>query len=294
MSAPFDVEPETPNALDGAGIFSSYDDGIAALGSGDGFEIVCATAAAALDTLGFVVDPFGSLFSAGAGWIMEHVGFLSDLLGVLAGDPDEVVAEARSWHRVSVELSAVAAAQQGLAVTGAVPWTGEAADAYRQAAQQRAERMAEVSAQVDLFATALITSAAYVGTVRSVVRDAIADFIAEVVKWLLLGSFLALVTSGVSLAAAIGWAITDAIVLAGRLAERIARLLEALADAGGAVGGLASGVLRAGRWTAENAGALRAGAEPVNDRLGGEGLGAVVEAGKQASTTTIEEPPPGS
>lgn len=293
MSTAFSVEPEGPGMVDGAGIFSSFDDFDTAIHGDNGFEIVFAGIGVALDSLGFVVDPFGSLFAAGAGWVMEHVGFLSEPLGVLAGDPEEVKAQAQSWHRVSVELSAVAAAQQGLSVTGPVPWTGEAADAYRQAARLRAERMAGIAEQVDLFATVLISSAAAVGTVRSIVRDLIADFIADVVKWILLGGFLALVTSGVSLLTSIGWAITDAILLAGRIAERIARLLEAMAEAGHAASGLASGILQASRWTAENAGALRVGAVPVDDFFG-DAPGLVNELGKQATTTGIEDPPPGS
>jgi hypothetical protein len=292
MSTPFSVEPDDPELLDGAGIFSSFNDLDTALHNGDGFEIAFAGIGVALDSLGFVIDPFGSLFAAGAGWLMEHIGFLSEPLGVLAGDPDEVEAQAQSWHRVSVELSAVAAAQQGLTVTGPVPWTGEAADAYRQAARLRAERMAGIAEQVDLFAGLLISSAAFVGTVRSIVRDLIAEFIADVVKWILLGGFLALVTSGISLLASIGWAITDAIVLAGRIAERIARLLEAMAEAGHAASGLASRILQASRWTAETAGAIRVGAVPVDDFVG-DVPGRVNELGKQATTAEIEDPPPG-
>jgi hypothetical protein len=153
--------------------------------------------------------------------------------------------------------------------------------------------MAGIAEQVDLFATMLISSAAVVGTVRSIVRDLIANFIADVVKWILLGGFLALVTSGVALLAAIGWVIADAILLAGRIAERIARLLEALAEAGHATSGLASGILQASRWTAENAGALRVGAVPVDEFIG-KAPGRVNELGKQATTADLEDPPPGS
>ncbi|MCO1657468.1 WXG100 family type VII secretion target [Pseudonocardia humida] len=294
MTAPVSTEPEPPKALEGAGVFSSVDDLGTAVHSGDGFEIAFAGLGVALDGLGFVVDPFGALLEAGAGWLMEHVWFLSEPMGVLAGDPNEVKAQAQSWHRVSVELSAIAAAQRGLAVTGPVPWTGEAAEAYRQAVEQRAARMSETAEQVDRFATLLITSAAGVGTVRSIVRDLIAEFIADVVEWILLGSLLSLLTSGVSLAASIGWVIVDATLLAGRIAERIARLLETMAEAGHAAGGLAAGVLQAARWTGETAGAVRAGAVPVDALVEGREVASVVELGKQSTTAELAGPPPAS
>ena len=62
----------------------------------------------AAEAVGVVVDPIGALASWGVGWAMEHVKPLSDLLDMLTGDPDQVMAYAQTWHNISVHTSSTA------------------------------------------------------------------------------------------------------------------------------------------------------------------------------------------
>lgn len=53
------------------------------------------------------LDPFGAILAAGVGWLMEHVGPLSDALDSLTGDPDQIKAHSETWKNIAVELGDV-------------------------------------------------------------------------------------------------------------------------------------------------------------------------------------------
>jgi hypothetical protein len=72
-----------------------------AIDSGDWAAGVLGVAGAAMDALMVVADPFGSIFAAGVGWLMEHVGPLKDALDKLAGNPDVITAHSQTWQNVS-------------------------------------------------------------------------------------------------------------------------------------------------------------------------------------------------
>ena len=54
----------------------------AALGAAIGLGVV----ASAVDTVKFVLNPLGSLISAGLGWLIKHVSFLREPLDMLMGE----------------------------------------------------------------------------------------------------------------------------------------------------------------------------------------------------------------
>jgi hypothetical protein len=297
MTAPAPPLPpdQGPSDYEGAGLLSSIDDLNSAIASGDGFRIAFAEAGVALDALGFVADPFGSLISAGVGWAFEHIGFLSELLDRLAGNPWQIKAEAQSWHEVALGLAAAAGAQRDLAMPGSIGWTGDAGDAYRWAAGVRAERTTAIAGDADRFAVLLINTGAAVGTLRSIVRDLIADLVAEVVAWAVGAAVTAALTGGLSVGAMMGWAVLRAVSLAQDIARRIADLLQTLADAGHAVSGLAQGMLDSARRIADVAGTLHAGAGPVDELIDdGTVIPELVELGKQTTSADLEDPPTGS
>ncbi|MBV1852022.1 hypothetical protein [Catellatospora tritici] len=54
------------------------------------------------ETAVWVLDPLGALVTAGFGWCVEHVEPLSQTLDWLAGDPDQISANAQTWHNLAV------------------------------------------------------------------------------------------------------------------------------------------------------------------------------------------------
>ena len=207
-------------------------------------------------------QPLDSLFEAGIGWLIEHVDFLSEPLDALAGDPDEVLAQARAWHAVSAELAATAIGYREAAATAAGGWDGAAADAYAMAVDRCTVAMDGSARDAEQLSTLVATTGALVGTVRALIRDAIASFLSNVIQWVIAALAAAAVTAGFSLAALVAAIVEQAISLARTFVRRISELLDMLQTAGSTVRQLgealrdtAAGLASATRHTAGDMGA---------------------------------------
>ena len=210
--------PAPVSATEGAGVVSSWADLGAAIGADDldPAAITFTAAAAGLDTLGAVLQPFDSLLRAGLGWLIEHIDFLRQPLDALAGDPTEVLAQSRNWHHVAAELRATAADYRDAVVPG---WDGAAAEAYRRATDELVGALREASAQADELSLLILATGAAVGTVRATIRDTITEFLSLVLRYLLAASTLAFLTAGGSLATVV----LTVVVRALEVAEDICR-----------------------------------------------------------------------
>lgn len=186
---------------------------------------------AALNAIGIIANPLSGLLSAGAGMLIEHVGFLEEPLNDLAGDPDAIEAVAQTWA-VEVRTELLQARDGYAASVTAVGdgWTNEAAEAYQVAAAHLQEAIIGMEAGAVGVADAVRGAGVIVATIRTVIRDIVADLVGELVA-----SFLASVASswftlGGSVAAFISWAVYRSTVVAGRLAGKIANLIQRLND----------------------------------------------------------------
>jgi hypothetical protein len=289
--APWD---EAPGALEGAGVVSSWGDAVES-DKGDPFEVVFTGTAAALDTLGFVADPLGSLFGAGLGWLIEHLSILREPLDALAGDPVQITSAANAWHKVSVEMAAVATELRGPGAAASGPaapppgWEGAACEGYGAAVADRAGRIDFVGRQCDQLAVSLLKQGALVGTARSLMRDSLVDLVTSAIEWAATGALAAAVTGGMSLVAAAGGILARAAELGTRFGRWVAELLNTLADAGHALSGLAGGVRDAARAAGGTGVRLKEWAAPLDETIGDVPLGdEFIEAGKQFSKTDPE------
>jgi hypothetical protein len=263
---------QTPETLEGAGVVSSWAD-LVESDKGDPFEVVFTGTAAALDTLGFVADPLGSLFGAGLGWLIEHLAFLREPLDALTGDPLQIQSAAKAWHKVSLELAAVATDLRGPGAATSGPaapptgWEGVASDGYGAAVGDRAGRIEFVGVQCDQLAVSLLKQGALVGTVRSLIRDGIVDLVTSAISWAATGLLAAAVTGGTSLLAAAGGILARAAELGAQFGRWVADLLDTLADAGHALSGLAGRVRDAARVAGGRGAQLKEWAEPVSETI---------------------------
>lgn len=291
MTGSLVVEPtdgaEPWSSLEGGGVASSWADVGSAVGAGDPFQAAFALAAAGLDTLGAVADPFDAVVGSAVGYAIEHVAFLREPLDALAGDPRRITAHAQSWHNAGTELRDVAA---GCRQAGAASseWQGAAGDAHRHALTDHAQRLDAVAGRSEQLAGLLVGTGAAVGTVRALVRDMIADFLAAAVERLLLTTLTAAVSGGVSALAGVGWLVWEAVQLADRIADRIAALLTTLSAAGGAAGRLADDMIDAAARAIDLASAVQHRARVLDEAFAAVPAAEVAEAGKQL---TKAEPP---
>ena len=268
------------SATEGAGVVSSWADLGSALGAEhvDAGQVAVAVADAGLDTLGVALHPFDGLAQAGFGWLIEHVEFLREPLDALAGDPAEVIAQARGWHRVAVELRSAAAEHRAAPVAG---WAGIAADGYRGSAEALAAAMEAEAEQAAELSQLVLATGAGVATVRALIRDAIADFLATVLQYLLAAGTLAFLTAGGSLATVVLTIVSRALQLAETICRRLRQALDALAAAGGAAGRIGAAMQQAVDGARAAAPGARAVAEVVDRSAADVGAPIVVEAGTQ-------------
>ncbi|WP_051114770.1 RHS repeat-associated core domain-containing protein [Actinokineospora enzanensis] len=189
-----------------------------------------------------VANPFGALFAAGAGWLMEHFEPLRRALDWLAGKPDVIAAYGQTWDNVARELDAIRADHEAAVRADLTGWQGPAADAYRQTSAGLTDALTSASSVTDGLSTATTIMGSLVDMVRSTVRDLIARLVGDAVQWLLEEAFtLGLATPVVigQVAAAVSNAMAKVSRLLGKVTDAIGKvtpLLKKLQDLFGKIG----------------------------------------------------------
>ncbi|MEV6302201.1 hypothetical protein AB0M02_22485 [Actinoplanes sp. NPDC051861] len=179
---------------------------------------------ATLDTLALAMDPLGTLAAWGVAWLIEHVRPLQEGLDWLAGNADEVTAQATTWSQVA---AAVEAARQSFAdriQTELVGWSGATAEAYRAHAGTQLTVLQGLSTATGGIASAVEGAGLVVGLVRSLVRDLIAQFVGTLA--VRLPQWLAM--EGLSLGVATPLVASQVAGLVARWVNEIQRFLRAL------------------------------------------------------------------
>ncbi|WP_290856847.1 hypothetical protein [Hamadaea sp.] len=146
------------------------------------------TVGGALDVLGMVIDPLGSLVAWGVSWLMEHVKPLKEALDWLAGNPDEISAHAQTWENVAKYVMDTQKYYADAIKAETASWIGPSGDAYRQHAGEHLNVMEGISKAAHGIHYAVMGAGLIVGLVRGIVRDLIAQFIgtlaARLPQWL--------------------------------------------------------------------------------------------------------------
>ncbi|HVH24001.1 MAG TPA: hypothetical protein VNA11_16245 [Pseudonocardia sp.] len=295
MTSLAEAEPPATDAVEGAGVVSSWADLIAALSAErvDADRVCFAAAGAGLDTLGAALYPFNALLRAGLGWLFEHIAFLREPLDVLAGDPDAVLAQARHWDQVAAELRYAATDYRA----GTAPdWHGLAADGHRQAVDELGAALSSGADQADALGRLILLTGAAVGTTRAWVRDTITDFVAMVVQYLLAAGTLAFLSAGGSLAGVVVAVVVRALEVAENIARRLRQLLEALAAAEGLAGRIGTAVRGIARRIEAARPAAQAAGRELSEAADRARAPLLIDSGKQLTDAIADhhrrpEPP---
>jgi hypothetical protein len=132
---------------------------------------------AALDVLGLVTDPLGTLVSWGVAWLLDHVKPLSEALDALAGNPAQIAANAQTWRNVSDQLATASRGYADSTVTHLGTWNGAARAAYDGHATELVGALGALSGAAHTMSSIVQGSGELVALVRTLVRDAIAEFV---------------------------------------------------------------------------------------------------------------------
>ena len=108
------------------------------------------------DLASAAVDPFGTLMSSVAGFLMEHIQPLKDMLDSIAGDPPVIQSYADTWGNVAKALGDRKTDFDNAVKTGTTGWTGEAADAYRKSAAEHGDALAGAATVAGAISTAVM------------------------------------------------------------------------------------------------------------------------------------------
>ncbi|MEU4161167.1 hypothetical protein [Actinoplanes sp. NPDC026670] len=131
-----------------------------------------------LNALAVAVDPLGTLFAWGVGWLMEHVQPLRDALDWLAGKPDEIAAHAATWRNVSAAAMETHQRYASAIRTQTAGWQGASGDAYRTHAGRQLAAIDGIATATNAISYAIEGAGLLVALVREIVRDLIAQFVA--------------------------------------------------------------------------------------------------------------------
>ncbi|GAA2673980.1 hypothetical protein GCM10010428_34120 [Actinosynnema pretiosum subsp. pretiosum] len=205
---------------------------VTAVSKGDFAEGLMNVAGGALGVSGFLADPLAGLFSAGFGWLMEHVWFLKEPLDWLTGDQQQLDVMTKTWGNVGTRFDQVANDLKGWVGADAAQWEGDEFRAYERWAKDRADSYAAVGSGASAVSVLVTVCKTILNVVRGIVRDLIAEaagkFVSICIRW---GPAMAAFGAGV--AGAVAECVTLAIGYARKIMDWCKRLSTAFRNAQG-------------------------------------------------------------
>ncbi|QYN20409.1 WXG100 family type VII secretion target [Amycolatopsis sp. DSM 110486] len=225
----------------GAGIVNTIDVLQAAVHNNDKVTEGIAGAGLALDVLGLAIDPLGTVFAAGIGWLIEHVTPFRVPLDMLMGDPDGITV---ATNAIGNEKDKVDGWSQDLKNDlGALmdSWSGDAADKFKENTDGLAEGLTALGNSLESAKKTMSICGAVIGAIRGIIRD----FIASVLGGILAGAIAAVAampfTFGSSIGIFLGTVVATVAIAMGKIATQIAKLTKQLSSAAKGIKDLGKG-----------------------------------------------------
>lgn len=214
----------------GAGLFYDAAATAEAFQGGDWVGIGVSVAGDALDVLSFVEDPLTGLLSAGIGWLMEHISFVSEMLDYLAGNAELVMEKEQTWNNVHGALQKTAQDYQASSAATTSIFTGQAGDLYRTSVQNYTKAASGAAEEAATAAKAMGVAGAIVGTTRGIVRDLISRFVAQAIEKAVVALATSWCSFGASVAAYIADEIGEASATAAAEGSKVSKLVSELRE----------------------------------------------------------------
>ncbi|MDI1460614.1 WXG100 family type VII secretion target [Catellatospora sp. KI3] len=208
----------------GIGIAESVDMIVTGVEDGSWVDGVLGGVGTVAESAVWVLDPVGALVTAGFGWCVEHIEPLSQALDWLAGDPDQVAANAQTWHNVAVEHAGIADLYNRAVAHQIQDWDGPAATAYRHQANETLNLLVGLTRAAEGMKAIVAMSGSVVALVRTLVRDLIGELVSILLARLPLWTAETVGTLGI----AAPYVVAQVTALVAKWGARITRLLRAL------------------------------------------------------------------
>nr|WP_207631450.1 MULTISPECIES: hypothetical protein [unclassified Actinopolyspora] len=217
-----EAEPDSQKWEDGLMVVDFAVDSGRAVGNEDWCEAGITATAAGLDLAAVAADPFDALLTSVFAWFMEHVSPLPEMLDALAGNHDQVQANAHTWANISDKLKQAADDMKQAVDTDTAGWNGPAGDCYRMFGSGEAKLIEGAAESAKTVGSAVSAAGTALLIVRTTVRDMIASAMSELVTYLIRSSAAA----GLSLGAATPLLIADGVRIVAKWASKISKWVD--------------------------------------------------------------------
>ncbi|MEY7974275.1 hypothetical protein AB8O38_19975, partial [Saccharomonospora xinjiangensis] len=225
---PKDVITDTPTA--GSGIVDATYLLAQAIKDNDTTSIAIGSVGLALDLLGLVFDPLGTVLTAGIGWLIEHVTPFRWPLDLMMGDPEGVSAAQEAIAAQKAKLDAWSEKLPTELDTLMKEWAGAAADAFKASMEGVAAQLKELGGYVESAAKNMGIAGAIIGAVRGTVRDFIAATLAGIIAGAIAAAAAMPFTFGASIPIFLTTCLATVGIALGKIATKIADLARRLKD----------------------------------------------------------------
>lgn len=222
VAAPIASEP---SAFGGAYLLQDGAEIANAIQSGNWVEGGVAVFTTALDTVGMVIDPIGTLIANGLGWVLDHIEPLRGWLQDLSGNASEVQAFGQTWtnaagrlQQVGTELHHQLGDLDGL--------SGATIDAYSAHVRDLASNLSATGQWAGAVGSGLQIASTLVQAVYELVRDAISQVVGTAIS----AAITTAATVGFGAPLAIGQIVTKVTAMATRIGSFVTRLLRSLRE----------------------------------------------------------------
>lgn len=224
----------------------------AAFGEGNWAGGLLNLANAGLAVAQTAIDPFGTLASSVAGFLLDYMPPLPQALDILAGNPALVESIGNTWMNVGERMKGLSADLQAAAQDVAGSWRGVAGDAYRTALMALAVAMEQAGTAYHMLGIGYGIASAVVEVVREITKNIIADLVGRLIVYvaetgatlgvalpIVIGQAVTAITKTVSDVTTFADTLIDAITLGG---EHLGDLIDALSMLMDAVNQIVAGI----------------------------------------------------
>jgi uncharacterized protein YukE len=174
---------------DYSGLFQwnpGFDEGVKAgqqFAAGDWAAGIISLAGSGAELASLALDPFGTLASSVAGFLLDYMPPLPSMLDALAGNPHLVESIGTAWTQVADEMEEAAADLYAAVERVLQSWTGQAAEAYRVVATGMVDLMYKAAYVYRCTGDGMHLASGVVEAVRGLTKEIIADLVGRLIVY---------------------------------------------------------------------------------------------------------------
>lgn len=210
------------NGTNGLKMIDGAADSATAFSRGDWVEGTINGVSAAIDVVGMILNPLGSVCSMVINWILEHCGPLQDWLDELLGDPGVIKASSESWNNIGNHLAGVGPEYRAMVAGDTSGFSGLAIDAYRGLSGGMADVFDALSKVSHGVSGGITVAGGLLAGVRDFIQGLFSDIVGQAAG--------ALAQSALTLGIAAPSALGGLIAKAKSVVERCQKFMKALAE----------------------------------------------------------------